>query len=496
VNRELRKTFGHAGIYTVGVVLNRAVSFLMLPIYTRYLTPENYGVLELLELTVDVVSIVVGVGILNGFSKFYYDCTTEEEQKTLVSTIFLLVTSFYLVGSLCGAAASVSLSGVLFGSEKYSRLVLISFVNLFFMILFYANTYYLRTQQKSVAFVVISSINLVLKLSLNLLFVVWFEMGVLGVLISSFISFFLISTCMTIYTFSRIGFRFSRPTAVRLMKFGAPFILSGFAAFTNTYADRFFLKHYGGLADVGLYSLAYKFGFLLMMFPVNPLMNIWLVQRFELMRKDGYEEVFNRVLTWFCIITLSVGLVVALMVKDVLRVMSAPAYWSAWSIVPVILLAYFFQACTDFFNFGIYQSGKTKHVAYGTLLAAVATIGLSFLLIPRYGIWGAAWTTLIAFSVRMIYYYTASQRLFRVRYHLAKPLYCAALAVGIYLAYSLGLATVPVFRTTFASSLFSVMLLALFAASLFIAGIITSEERKAIFQYLRYPSKAWRELKA
>jgi O-antigen/teichoic acid export membrane protein len=495
VKEELRKTFGHAGIYTVGVILSRAASFLMLPIYTRYLTPENYGVLELLELTVDVVSIVVGVGILNGFSKFYYDCTTEDEQKTLVSTIFLLVGSCYFLGSFLGATASDSLSNILFGSDQYSRLVLISFANLFFMILFHINAYYLRTQQKSKTFVVITSLDLVLKISLNLLFVVVFGMGVLGVLVSTLISFALISTFMTIHTFSRIGFRFSRDVAFRLMRFGAPFILSGLAAFINTYADRYFLKHYGDLASVGLYSLGYKFGFLLMVFPVKPLMNIWLVQRFELIRKDGYEDVFNRVLTWFCVITLSVALFVAMIVRDVLRIMSAPPFWSAWSIVPVILLAYFFQACTDFFNFGIYQSEKTRHVAYGTVAAAATTVVMAFLLIPRFGGQGAAWATLIAFAVRMVYFYVASQKLFPVRYELRKPLICTVLSITVYLLYSFGTMAFPALGEKYVSSIVSLVFMGLFGGLLILLNVVTVEERKTIFQFVRYPSRSFREIR-
>jgi O-antigen/teichoic acid export membrane protein len=495
VNKEFGKTLGHAGIYTIGIILGRAVSFIMLPIYTRYLTPADYGVLEILELTVDVVSIVAGVGVLNGFSKFYYECRTDNEKKKLISTIYILIGTFYLVACLFGVVVSSSISKFMFGSTKYSNYVLISFLNLFFMMMFHTNMYYLRTMQKSVLFVGVSSVDLVLKLSLNILFVIKMKMGIYGILISTLLSFLLISGGMTVYTLSRIGIHYSREMANRLLRFGAPFVISGFGAFILTYSDRFFLNHYANLSSVGIYSLAYKFGFLLMMFPVNPFMSIWLVQRFELVGKDGYEQVFNKFLTWFSIITLSVALFTAMVVRDVLRVMSAPAFWDAYKTVPIILLAYFFQGSTDFFNFGIYQSGKTKHVAYGTILAAVIITILSFILIPRYGSLGAALATLVAFFVRLVYFYLASQNLFRIKYNLMNPVLTTFLSIFIFGFYHFGIKTSPVFEKIYVSLPFTMSLLFLFIFMLTTLKVISSKERRYLMQFIMSPKKSYYELK-
>ena len=72
MSEPLKKTAGYAGIYAIGALLNRGIGFIMLPVYTRFLTPADYGVVELLALTVEVVSIVTGLGLMNGLHKFYY----------------------------------------------------------------------------------------------------------------------------------------------------------------------------------------------------------------------------------------------------------------------------------------------------------------------------------------------------------------------------------------------------------------------------------------
>jgi len=130
LSKELKKTFGHAGIYAVGVILNRAVSFLMLPVYTRYLLPADYGVMEILELTVDIVSIVTGMGILQGLFKFYYEVENEKDRKGVVSTIFIMIISFYAISCTFGVMMSDQLGAIVFRTHDYAYFIQISFINL------------------------------------------------------------------------------------------------------------------------------------------------------------------------------------------------------------------------------------------------------------------------------------------------------------------------------------------------------------------------------
>ena len=492
---ELKKTFWHAGIYTIGIILNRAVSFVMLPVYTRFLTPSDYGILELLEATLDIVSIIAGLGILAGLSKFYYSSESEDDKKGIVSTVFILIISFYSVGCFLGVLSSPFISELVFKTREYTYYVRITFVNLFLQILFAVPAAFIRTEQRSAFFVGISSVNLLLQLFLNILFLVHMHMGVRGVLYSTLLSSFIMGSVLTLYTFRKVGLRFSPDKARRLMRFGYPFVFTGLAAFITTFSDRYFLNFYRDVAEVGIYSLAYKFGFLLMTFPVRPLLNIWNVQRFEVLAKGEYEQTFNRFLAWFCVITLSVALLISMAVRDVLVVMAAPSFWTAHSIVPIIVFAYFFQACTDFFNFGIYQSGRTKHAAYGTVLAAVVIVGLSFLLIPRFGAMGAAWATLISFFVRLLYFYHASQRLFRIRYRLASPIGTTFIAVSIYLLYAGCTTWFPAMNRNLVSVPVIFLLFMLFPLSLIMMNVIKHDELRSVLNLIRSPIKSFSELR-
>lgn len=489
MSKELKKTFGHAGIYAIGVVLNRAVSFLMLPIYTRLLTPADYGIMEILELTVDVVSIVTGLGILQGLFKFYYQTNSELDRKKVVSTIFILIISFYALSCTAGVLLSDVISALVFRTHEYVYFIQISFVNLFLSFLVYVPLAYVRTRQLPVLFVAISAVQLALQLSLNILLVVVYKMGVLGVLYSTFISSSVVGAALTIYTFRRTGIHLSRSITSKLLQFGYPFIISGFGAFILTYADRYFLNYYQHLSDVGVYALGYKFGFLLMTFPIQPIFNIWMVQRFELVKKGDHTQIFNRFYLWFMIISTSAVLFICLFSRDVIRIMADPSYWEAFKIIPIIVAAYLFQACTDFFNFGIYHSGKTKHIAYGTILSALIIITLSFLLIPLYGIYGAAWATFICFFIRLVYVYWASQRLFWINYDLKKPILVLFSAAAVFLVQFGAVHWIPGMSTIMISLAVNSALLVCFIAILLVSSVIDPQDRRQLFEMILNPRR-------
>jgi O-antigen/teichoic acid export membrane protein len=476
MSEVLKKTFSHAGIYSIGILLNSMVSFIMLPIYTRCLTPADYGVLELLEITVDVLSIIAGAGIIHGLSKYYYQYEVKRDKEELVSTLFISLILLYAGGCCVGFAFSEQISLVVYHTEKYSRFIEISFFNLFLSFLIYVPLGYLRTQQKSILFVIIGAVKLVLQLSLNIVFVVFLKKGVSGVLYSTLFTSLVVGGYLTWYTFSAVSFRYSKEKAKELFKFGYPFIFSGLGAFILTFSDRYFLNYFGDISKVGVYSLGYKFGFLLFTFPVRPLLQIWDVQRFEIVNKEGYEIVFNKFLSWFVIVTVSVALFISIVVEDVLEVMSNSVFWEASNVVPIIMIAYFFQACTDFFNFGIFYTGKTKHMAFGTLLAAIIIVILSIIMIPILGIYGAAWATVIAFFIRLVYVYFSSQVQFRIAFHLTPPFVVLNVAFVFYFLNKFVGNSYPVFNNQIYSFILSIFTMLLFFYGLIALKIITKEE--------------------
>jgi len=485
---DLRKTAKHSFIYAGGVFLGRAVSFVMLPIYTRFLTPADYGVLELVGLTIDIAGMIVGFGLTTAVFRFYYAERDDEGRGAAVSTIALLLIGLYFVGASIGFASSGWLARlVLSGTPEQVSFFRLMFLALFLQSFVDVPLAYIQAQQRSKVFVLWNTAKLVVQLSLNIVFVVVMRLGVLGVLLSTVLSFALIGAGLVVRTFRSAGLHFSAARAREMLRFGAPFVVANLGAFVLTFSDRYFLKAYADLGAVGIYALGYKMGFLLWAFAVAPVMSIWEAQRFELANRGAEKEATKRLFLTFNTVLMFVALGMTLFARDVFRLMSDAAFWDAYRVVPVVLAAYIVQAWTALCNFGVLYAKETKHLARGAVWSAVLIIALSFALIPTFGGMGAAWATLLAFVLRFWIVYRASQRLWPLDYAWGRVLpLCGLAALFVAPVYLVSIESVPL------SLAFDAFVMLAFVATASALPSVGGDFRAAALLVLKKRQKAFR----
>jgi O-antigen/teichoic acid export membrane protein len=203
---------------------------------------------------------------------------------------------------------------------------------------------------------------------------------------------------MSVDVFRRMRPVFNFRIFIRMAKYAIPLGFGGIATFIINVGDRFFLPHYRPLADLGTYVLAYKIG-MLMSFIYGSFAAYWSAQVFHIMRRDDSDRVFARMFT-YVILALSssaVGLIVC--ARPALRIMVAPAFQSAAALVPVIVLAYYVRSVGDFLRSLFLVAGRPGYDAVTNWLGSLVCLASYCLLIPKFGIWGAAYATVIAFSV-------------------------------------------------------------------------------------------------
>jgi O-antigen/teichoic acid export membrane protein len=480
---EANKTLKFAAIYSIGVFLNKIVSIVMLPIYTRNLSPKDYGTIELLTMTTDIFGLFVGFGITTAMFRYYYRYDTQKERNTVISTLAILLILLALFASSLGILASGPLAEeILEGGRTDSIYFQLMFVILFLQVFIEIPLTFIRSQQRPYLFVLINAGKLIIQLSLNIYFIVILEMHVIGVLYSALISFSIIGGGLIIYTFKNVGFAFNNKLAKSVIIFGAPFIITNLCEFILTFSDRYFLKSYAGIATVGIYSLGYKLGFVLWAFAVAPFYSMWETQRFAIVKDENIQEINSVVFLSFNILLISCALGISLFSLDLFRIMSAKEFWPAYKIVPIVMLAYIFQGWTIFCNFGILYKGKTGLIALGTFLAAIVVILMSFLLIPTYTIYGAAIATALAFFIRFLFIYIKSQKLYYILLPWRKVNSILLIAVVI-MTVSLSLQSETILWSILIKSAF----FSLYIGIIFIAPILTINQKKTIYNMLVHP---------
>ena len=416
-------------IYVLGILAGRLTGFLMLPIYTSYLTPSDYGLLELLTLTVEVIGIIGAVGLSAGVLKFHAQYDSPEDKREVLSTSAI---------GLAGVMSLVAGLGIFFAAPL-SDLVLGDIGRPVYFRIFFA-TYLLqqaeivpllllRIRGKAVAFVAVSLAKLVVMLGLNIWLVVYREAGVLGVLISNLTASAVFTTGLTVYLFAAVGSAFSVAKFRAMMRFGAPMMLWFLGNFIMVSSDRFFLNYFAGPTDVGLYSLAYRFMAVLPALTFIPFYQAWDPQRFELANRPDAGETFTRVFTYCNLAVAMVALGIAIFTEDVIRVMATPEFHGAAAVVPILLASQILWSLVSYVNLGLLIRDRTDTLGKLALVTVVIVLLLNFALIPTLGILGAALATFAAYAVRFVMVLRAAQAVYFIRYDWSRVLFAYGIVV-------------------------------------------------------------------
>lgn len=412
----LKSVAKHSAIYGIGDMLNRAISFFLLPLYTHYLSPKQYGILEMLDLTNYIIGMFLAMGISQSVVRFYHEYPDEGKKKLVLSTgaiaIWILSAAW-----LCGLLfATEEVSSLVFRTPEYHSMFAIIFVNLVLGLGNEIPMTYLRIKERSLVFICISFVRLLLTLSLNILFIVKYDMGPTGVLLGGTISSAAVSLLLVPYFLRQVGTGFSPALAWPMFKYGFPLIGNWVGLFAVHYGNRFVLQHLASLTDVGVYSLAYKFGMIPNMVILSPFWMIWSPKQFEVAKEPNAGEIFASIFTYFALVQTFFILCLSATVVDIIRIITDPAYHDAGRLVPILLASYFFFGAHSFTQFGLLYRKRTKVLGALTLALGGINVGLNWLLVPRFGLWGSTCITLATLFLLFAAVTFLAQRQYPIRY--------------------------------------------------------------------------------
>jgi O-antigen/teichoic acid export membrane protein len=424
----------HSVIYGLGDLASKSIGFAMIPVYTHYLSTAQYGVLELVDLTSYVLGLLLAMGISQSVVRFYYEYPDTERKHQVISIALITIWVVSAVALLPLYLFSKDVSVLVFNSPDYSRLFNIVFISVMVNLSNDIPMTLLRIQEKSVLYIVISISKLAICLTLNIIFVVHLELGVIGILLSGVIGNVLAGLFLLVYTLRQIRLTYSFKIARAMLVFGLPMVGSMFGMYVLNFGDRFFLQRLTTMSDVGIYSLAYKFGMMSNALLLTPFQMIWAPKRFEIVSQPDAKQTFALVFTYYWFVQLFLFLGVGALCRDIIAVVADKEYQGASQYVPVIMLAYVFFGAYLYVQFGILLKKKTKYLAMNTMVAAVVNVIANFTLIPILGTWGAALATAISFFILFVSVQFIAQRLYHIPYQigrLVKMTLVAALLYGV-----------------------------------------------------------------
>ncbi|WP_180958520.1 lipopolysaccharide biosynthesis protein [Planococcus sp. Urea-3u-39] len=412
---KLNKVVEAGGWYTLSNFFVRGMEFLTIPVFTRLLTTEEYGIVSLYYTWVALFTIILSLNLVVNVGRGKYDFK-DDYDNFLASLTFLsfLLFLFYLI-------IFIIFNGFFLEITNLTKL-------LFFLMVFQAYFSFIRQftllklkfDYKYKTASVINILFSLLGLFLSIFFIINFfeENKYLGQILGSWIVIILLGVFCAVYLLLKRGKLFSW----RYWKYGLslsiPLILHNLSNIANAQFDRIAINKYIGDAETGIYSFAYNIGMIVSVLMIS-LNEAWVPWMYEKLNNNQFSILLERAKIYRNIFSLLFTLILFIS-PELIKIMASEEYWAGLYIIPWIFMAYYFQFMYIFEVNVEFFYKKTGLISLGTISSALINIILNIIFVPQYGFIAAAITTVISFFLLFLFHYIITNKIIKVNVFGAK----------------------------------------------------------------------------
>jgi len=418
----LRGTLKNTIIYSIGTLSSKLIGFLLIPLYTSVFPVQEYGMLGILEITLQVLITVFSLGLSQAFFRWYWEKKDSSYQKELYFTILSLI-----------FAASVSLGAlIIYFQEPFSfllfntdNLTLLIRLLVFTTILEVVNIVTLtliRLQEKAVLYSFLTTLKFLMQLLFTIYFISGLHMKLEGIYYAQILGAGFLFVASLPFMMKNIRFHFLGHLVKALLKYSFPLLLSSVTLIIFSVTDRYMLRFLADYKEVGIYSLGFKFANFLRAVIINSVNLALLPVIYKMINETTTNKRFySKVMTYYTFGLMFFILAISFFNLEIIKVLSRRvAYWEAYRVIPVISFAILFGMLRDVGITGLNIAKKTGIIGYVTFFVAIFNLLLDWITIPRWGYMGAAFST---FTSQIVYFSAIlffAQKAYYIPYELKK----------------------------------------------------------------------------
>ncbi len=407
-------------IYGLSNIGNTFAGILLLPIYTRVFSPEEYGVIEIILSTQALLSAIVSLQIASGTARYYYE-TTGRQRQILISSGLLLLLPLATLTALGGFIWRVQISQLLFSSPVYGTpislalcIVLLTTISGYQLLIF-------RFRRESVKYSVLAVGNVVLSALLSIFFVIYMDKGVEGVFLGTLISSIAVNIVAFLLNRKFLTFAFSRIHAKDILAYGIPLTPTGIVGWFRNYINRFLLLPLIGLGGVGIFSSAIRISSVILLV-VSSFRLAWTPFAMSLIHDENHKIIYSKVMTYLTAFLTTVAIVIVIFSNEIVHILMPDTYWKAITYIGPLALA---LVLDGMFNVAGISLGIVKKTYLNTaafLIGVIIGIISLFILVPYIGIMGATIATLLSSAAALVSELYFAQRNYHIDYEIKKLL--------------------------------------------------------------------------
>ncbi|MFN0155995.1 MAG: lipopolysaccharide biosynthesis protein [Gaiella sp.] len=429
---QLGRLGKHSAIYGLGGLVSRVLAVLLLPLYTNYLAPADYGRVETLVALITVLTIILRFGISSAFFRFYFDSQEREHRRRVLRTSFWFTMTMATAGLVALLLLSRPLADALLGSGDDWELVTAAGIALWAQMNYEQLTALFRVEERSTAFVAASLTNILITVGATLVLVVALDKGPLGVIVGNFTGTLVVYLALLGYRREQLGLTLDRGLLREMNRFGMPLVPSALFLWTTNFSDRFFIGQLADQTEVGLYSVGVRIASAMALL-LTAFRTAWPAFAYSIEQDEEAKRTYGWVLAYLVAGTTWVATALGLLSPWLVELLTKPSFAESSRVVAPLAFSTVALAGYIVISIGVGRARRTQFNWVITGAAAAVNVVLNLVLIPPYGMMGAAVATVVAYVVMFAGMAWWAQRVYPVRYQwrrtLTAPLVGVALVV-------------------------------------------------------------------
>lgn len=479
---KIRNLGKQTAAYGFGSILNKVLGFILIPIYQKHIPINEFGNLVYFETITLFLSAILSYGISVGHQRFFY---LEKENNTYGLFLFnnfigCIILSIVSVLPLILFSSPIAES--LTGATNQTLNLQITLATVVVELIYILPLQVLQYENKPGSYIIYNALKLVVSFVISVVLVIYFNMGITGFLLARLLSVLLI-VVITFFTVisPRCTFRFQTEPLMKSLRFGFPHVIStiGYTIFTVT--DRFMLQGLSTPDELGKYGFGARIANFINLIFVQTIGMSYFPSLMNNEKTSDNIRYYRKMLTYYSFLLSILILGFLFYYKDILWIVGKnKEYWEGLNVVPILSLSFMVMGMNYFVQAGLFLKNKTKYYLIPSALAVPVNIGLNFILIPDFGMMGAAISVLSAQIVYTGILTYISGRFMKVGYEWAKILLVCFLSIALY-----GVSEMVEIANIFFQWMFKAFLIAILPITLYFLGFFEEIEIQSIKKGIR-----------
>jgi O-antigen/teichoic acid export membrane protein len=404
----IKQLFKDSLIYGTASILSQGIPILIVPIYTRFLSPDSYGGMDMLAVFAALINVTVALEISQGMARSYADIKSDDERTRFASTALWFSVAAYLLFAVLAVLFSGPLTRLLLDSGNWEWIFQVAVIAMAVNGISFFLQNQLRWLLKPTAYAVSSIVYAVTATGIAIFLIAALNWGVIGVFYGQIIGAVVSGLIAYLAARDMFAMTFDTGRCREMLSFSIPLVPSSISVLAANYVDRIAIKSFMTLADVGIYGVGFRFASVvnLLMVGFYSALTPLVYQNYRDTSTPGNLE---RIFRYFLAGTLPLIIAISLFSREIVGLFAAQEYNAAWMVIPILAAASVLSRMYIFAP-GLDIAKKTGVIASINIIAALVNIVLNIVMIPFLGLVGSALATMAGFCVMFSAYLIAGQK--------------------------------------------------------------------------------------